>query len=455
MQRSEFLKLSLAGLGSLAFSSMGAEGRSTEQKTVIIVGAGMAGAAAARSLTDAGFKVTVLEARDRVGGRIHTFRDWDIPLELGAGWIHSGYPDAEVLMKLARRYQVSTANTDYRKFKLFTEQGNLVSPLKAERLYEDVVEKRLLDEVVKIQQAHQDYSVAQVFDRALRGVSLDNESRAIVSFYREGFANSLNTQLDQVSARYYLNQAAIQSQQRDALVTNGFDTIVRALLQDIEVQHNVVVKHIAPLGEGVKVETLRGNWEANYVIVTVPLSILQQQHITFASEFSDAKKKALSSLRTGLFNKVIMQFSEPFWKDSAHLLAFQNSVKDSFGIVVNYHHFTGKPMLVAMPITRAAQWVEQDPEAVQKKWQAILQRAFPNKNIDIERVKISQWHSDPFARGAYSYVPVGSSKQSFEALAEPVGPVHFAGEATESDNHGTVHGAYLSGLREAQRIIRL
>ena len=65
----------------------------------------------------------------------------------------------------------------------------------------------------------------------------------------------------------------------------------------------------------------------------------------------------------------------------------------------------------------------------------------------------TQWASDPFAGGSYSYVPVGATGEEYDALAEPVGSrLFFAGEATSRDYHATVHGAYLSGLREAERI---
>ena len=93
MHRKTFLRMAALGLLALPFSptqAMRGKGRrtSSSSRKIIIIGAGMAGAAAARTLADAGCEVLVLEARDRIGGRIHTFTDWGYPLELGANWIH-------------------------------------------------------------------------------------------------------------------------------------------------------------------------------------------------------------------------------------------------------------------------------------------------------------------------------------------------------------------------------
>src|ERR1700759_2451975 len=82
-----------------------------DTKSVLIVGAGMAGLGAARSLADAGRPVRVIEARDRIGGRVHTTRDWGVPLEMGASWIHgtTGNP----LIELAQKLTLPLVKTDY------------------------------------------------------------------------------------------------------------------------------------------------------------------------------------------------------------------------------------------------------------------------------------------------------------------------------------------------------
>lgn len=122
----------------------------------------------------------------------------------------------------------------------------------------------------------------------------------------------------------------------------------------------------------------------------------------------------------------------------------------NFGLAVNFHHYGGKPVLVALPVAATARWVEQ---AVRQRWTDILHRAYPNRNIDIQNLKITGWGADPFAQGAYSFVPVGAGAADFEALAAPHGRIHFAGEATIARWHSTVHGAYLSGVREAERVV--
>ncbi len=86
----------------------------------------------------------------------------------------------------------------------------------------------------------------------------------------------------------------------------------------------------------------------------------------------------------------------------------------------------------------------------------ILRTVFGERVPEPTEVAVTRWHTDPFAIGSYSYVPVGGSSDDFEVLSRPVGDrLFFAGEATIVDHSGTVHGAYLSGLREAERIARL
>ena len=128
MQRKEFIKLTSLGLLAIPFYSFGDNLLSGKSKKVIIIGAGMAGAAAANALRSAGTEVTVLEARNRIGGRIHTDHSMGLPIDLGAAWIHK--PTNNPLIKLSEDFKVATQETNYFNLKLYEPNGNSVSKLR-------------------------------------------------------------------------------------------------------------------------------------------------------------------------------------------------------------------------------------------------------------------------------------------------------------------------------------
>ncbi len=106
MQRKDFIKITSLGLVSIPFYSWGNKLSSHNSKKVIIVGAGIAGAAAAKNLTDAGFEVTIPDARNRTGGRIQTNNDWGYAIELGANWIHGRNDPENLLLEYAIRLKI-------------------------------------------------------------------------------------------------------------------------------------------------------------------------------------------------------------------------------------------------------------------------------------------------------------------------------------------------------------
>lgn len=453
MKRSTFLKQAALGLGALLLPSFGRTAApSFFRKKVLVIGAGMAGAAAANRLMAGGFDVAVLEARDRTGGRIHTFRDWGVNLELGANWIHNAEHPDNPLAGLAKKFGAATQKTDYTCFRLFDENGEKISRLRT-LLFSLKWQNKMADAAAGT--AAGDESLQAVLDRAVGSRSFSKKQKSMLTFLENSYENNLAASLVDSSARFYLSSEFIANSGEDFLVTGGYDRLVSGLLASANVLTGRAVHHIREQPGRVAVETADGEtFEADFALVTVPLGVLQAGGVTFNPVLPQAKQHALGRLRMGHFNKVAMQFSEKFWSGDTDFLVFLNDLQKNLGIAVNFHHYGGKPVLVALPVAASARWVEQAGEqAVRQHWTDILHRAYPNRNIDIQNLKITGWGTDPYAQGAYSFVPVGSGTADFEALAAPHGRIHFAGEATISRWHSTVHGAYLSGVREAERVV--
>ncbi len=455
MDRRTFSRRLLTGLAALPLWNLAyGRNRNLSRPKVIIIGAGLAGAAAARTLADEGFELQVLEAGSRVGGRIHTFRGWGVNLELGANWVHNtAHPDNQIDEQL-RQLGVAMKKTNYYRFQLFDGEGQKVNHLQA-LLFSMKLQNKIQRAWPELAGTEDSLSIRQVFDHVASDSGLSPTQQAMLRFNREAYAQTLAASLSDASAGHYLGADMGEALGKDQLVLGGYDTLVNHLLQGVPVQLHTEVREIRQQGQ--QVEVLAGNdvFEADFSIVTVPLSILQNGRIQFSPGLSEEKARALSRLRLGLFNKVAMRFTEKFWSGNPDFLVLQNGRSEHNSILLNHHHYSGQPILIAMPVADAAHWVEeQDEETIQRSWQEILHKAYPHREIEFRDIAVTRWQANPFSRGSYSFVPVGATASDFAAIAEPMGRIHFAGEATIAAFHGTVHGAYLSGVREAERVIK-
>lgn len=444
MKRTDFLRLSALALAAAPFSAFTSS--RFQSKKVLVIGAGMAGAAAAHRLRELGAEVVVLEARNRAGGRIHTSHDWGFPLELGANWIHDSRNPQNPLRDMARNLGVATRPTNYLNLAITDAENRTVPRSKAGLYY-----LRLLREMYRAgsQLTEADNrSLREVFDEVVQKTG-DGGNLRLPELAEASFVNNLAAPINDASAAYYLSPD-LPSGSRDLLVTGGYVRLVENLLSGIDVRYGQAVRVVRDTGTRVVVETGSATFEADEVIVTIPISLLQSGAIRFEPCLPEWKTAAFPGMQTGAFNKVFMQFETAFWPRNAHFLCYTEA-RGGADIMVNYQHFGGKPVLVAMPVAAAAQETEQmDEAALRQKWENILRRAQPKAEVGIEKIFATAWGRDPYSLGAYSHVPPGSTGRQRQALSAPVGRIRFAGEATAGPYHSTVHGAWLSGRREAE-----
>lgn len=112
---------------------------------------------------------------------------------------------------------------------------------------------------------------------------------------------------------------------------------------------------------------------ADYVLISVPISILQKNQILFSPSLPEWKTNSFSKMQMGVFNKVIMEFSEKFWSDNSCFQHYNTELKNSFGNLVNYHHYTGKLILIAMSVGKSDMRVEKnDIESIKKNISTIF-----------------------------------------------------------------------------------
>lgn len=194
---------------------------------------------------------------------------------------------------------------------------------------------------------------------------------------------------------------------------------------------------------------------ADAAIVTLPLGVLQSGSIQFAPELPVEKRAAIDRLGVGVLNKVTVAFDAPFWPTGQYVFGrLHRAVPNAPTCVINLWKTHHVPKLVLLAGGSLGRCVEVWTEVELRDWCVrVLRDVFGSSTPEPRLVERTRWHADPFARGSYSYIAVGSSPDDLQALAEPVGSrLFFAGEATVRQHWATTHSAYVSGLREAARI---
>ena len=423
------------------------------EDTVLIIGAGISGLAAAKELSRYKMKVTVLEARDRIGGRIHTDRSWKAPIDLGASWIHGVRRNP--MSQLVRKFNLKTKKTDYDAQEIY-DNGKALTKKEKKALEDKLYE--LLDKLSETADDMQKKKQTDVtVDFALQellpqGTTPEQEYRRLQHMLSVEVDNEYAASPDQLSLFYWQEGESLRGD--DAVFVNGYDEIPAKLAEGLDIKLSHVVSRIEYADAGVNVITDKGNFTADRVILTLPLGVLKSGSIQFSPELPVSKLAAIQNLGMGLLDKVYLKFSKNFWaREGTEIISYVSAQRGNFPYIVNMAHYTGDPVLQMFIGASVAEGLEQQRERdVVGRAVSALREMFGEKVTEPEDYKITRWKQDPFSQGSYSYLAYGSSPESFDALAAPVGDrLFFAGEATHRDYNATVHGAYLSGLREARR----
>ena len=453
MNKREFLRaLTLMVLGGGATTVLGGQRhpRGTAPR-VLVIGAGLAGLAAAQSLRRAGCPVVVLEARERIGGRLWTSTRWpEMPVDLGASWIHgvTGNP----LTALADASGAQRRVTSFARTATFHADGRLFSE-QEERQLEQI--RALIRKALKAAQAlDADRSVRQAVAPLARDLAAQPEALRWLAFCLSGMLeHEYAGSADLLSAHWFDSGKAFDGE--DALLARGYGVIAAFLARDLDVRTSEVVKEIRWQEPGVSVQTARNRYDADAVVVTLPLGVLQHNDVQFVPQLPPAKRQAIRGLGMGVLNKCCLRFPRAFWPDDLDWIEYVSAQPGAWNEWVSFQHTMQWPVLLGFNAADHGRAMEAwSDAAIVSSALDTLKTMFGSSVPQPVDVQITRWASDPFARGSYSFNAVGGSPELRAALAAPLADrLFFAGEACSSDHFGTAHGAYLSGLQAAEAVI--
>jgi monoamine oxidase len=440
------------------------------QHDVIVIGAGIAGLTTAVELSRAGVSVLIVEARDRIGGRIFTVEEslHHAPVELGAEFVH-GRP--KEIWDEVKAHDLGIAEVE--------GDGWCVRDGK-------VVQCDFFSQVDRILQKMDDKRTDESFlDFLNRESPLENadarlrEARERATAYVSGF-NAADPVL--VGVHWLVKgtraEEAIDGE-RAFRLGNGYRQLVEifrqeALERGVTIQTETVVEAVRWRGGQVHLQMRCANREehlsASRVLVTLPLAVLQARPgelgaIEFHPKLPEGKLEALTKLEMGSVIRVSLQFRDRFWEQIKPESSQGTLSNMSFLFSANEWFPTWwttmphkLPIITGWAPFRSAEKLSGKPRSfVVEHSLSVLAELLRVDRHRLERLLVNaffhDWQSDPFSRGAYSYGKVGSDGAQ-EALARPLeNTLFFAGEAADSTGHnGTVHGAMASGYRAARQI---
>jgi monoamine oxidase len=402
---------------------------------VAIIGAGAAGIGAARRLREAApdLSLLVLEARGRVGGRVHTIAPRGFALDRGAEWLHSA--DRNPLSPIAQA----------RGFTIHRRPPEWIS-----RLSRSGETEAAEADWLATRDAHL---------RARRNAALQPEDRSLASLLTPGGRwNQLldasstwgnGAELDRVSVKDWVHYEDSGVNWR---LAEGYGRLFEALAEGLPIALATPVSDVDHRGRTIRLETAQGTVTAARVIVTVPTSILAEELVRFDPPLPE-KIAAAAGLPLGVDNKLFisLEVAAPTVGESGFLV----------GSTVRRETMTyqirplGRPAIYCFFGGRFAASLEREGEAAIFAFAAdeLVQLLGHGIRRRIAPLASTAWLGDPWARGSYSYARPGHAGDRARLAAPVDGRLFFAGEATSPNFFSTAHGAYLSGIAAAEGVL--
>ena len=430
--------------------------------TVLVLGAGISGIAAARTLNDHGITdFIILEGTDRIGGRMRQMKFHNTTIELGANWIQGekNNPIEMLALKCGLQGKVEKGSFIIRNATGWntTEKGRMNKLKQDDRDLDKIRAKRR-----KLKEA--DISV-RVGLRLANWTPICGEEMATEYFIYD-FEYAVPPKYESLRTWIADNGSIHSIRGKQFFVTDprGYSHIVHCLASqflgpaDPRLQLNAVVKEIKWVGDkAVHVTTESGDvYTADYALVTFSIGVLQSKLVQFVPQLPEWKLEAIFKLNMVIYTKIFLKFPFKFWDDEEYIL-YPSLRRGYYPVMQNLEADSRLPkgtniLLVTVTGEESVRLEYQTNDETKKELMAVLRGMYNSDIPEPIDLYYPKWGLDRFFFGSWANVPIGIASEDFVKLQAPVGRVFFSGEATDELYNGYVHGGYLTGVAQGTKI---
>lgn len=430
---------------------------------ILVLGAGISGITAAKTLHEAGYRnIQIIEASDRIGGRMRDATLGHFTVELGAMWVYG--KGTNPIFKMALDVNLTMSESFVDNWTVRDETGKNVTE-EADMSYEKMQHSlKSLNAFAKLSKSksEEDISVKSgiryfnwmpqsIVDDVIEAYSLDFETGA-----KPSVLSAQNLVIDETFEDFGNHDMLAITDKR------GYSSLVRGMADsflksdDTRLLLNTTVESIHYYDTNVSVLTTNGDvFHGDYAIVTFSLGVLQQRAVNFQPPLPDRKQMAVDKFGMAAFTHVYVQYPLSFWDETMYLL-FASKRRGRFAFWHNMNVIMpGCNILQLSLFGEDSRWAERSSdEEVITEVQKTLHSMYPTRHIpQPSGHKISRWNSDPLFHGGFSYWPTSFTSSDMDTLRAPVGRLHFAGEHLHPLHYGFVHGAYITGVEAANSVL--
>ena len=417
----------------------------------------MAGLGAAAKLTTHGYSVIVLEAQDRIGGRLKSnssiFPGYII--DLGAQWIHGhkGNPLTRLLKEAgnSKHFMTDYENSDY------FDVDTLLTCNELDGVWSDY--KSTMNQIAKMQSSDEDMPLSDAIEITYDKLEFTSSQRRYTNFaVVDEIELEYGTSSEDLSMWWFDNDGEFGGS--DWWIEEGYRVLPEYLAEGLDIRYLEKVDNINYLDDNITISTSTSMYVARKVIIAVPLGVLKANAISFTPQLPDEVQLGVERLFMGLLEKNFLQFDTTFWssdRDFVYLLSGDSSryrMSQYLEIWNIDYYLPGSHILCVFESGAAA--VDSETRNDTSRVDRIMSHirdTYPDAPDPIAYF-LTSWGQDPFAYGSYSSVGFGASPTDRAVFRKVIdNKLYFAGEHTHKKYPSTAHGAYMSGEDAAEAIM--